>query len=144
MATSFKFERVQGHTCPRCGGNEYERDVLGWKCLFCGTCYPDNEDPDNPAPHIPIPVYVEKRNIQRDEAEAKIYANLIPWGVAVICFFLLCVFTPGGSLNSISAILIIAIVISVILGIRGIAKIRAAKRMLDEIDESIKTNQDSH
>lgn len=142
MATSFKSESVQGRVCPRCGGNEYKREFSGWRCQFCGTVYPDNDDPENPAPRIPIPIYVEKRNEQRQKAEGEIVFNTIPWVVALISFIVLVSFHYPGRFNETELLLVVVLIAGIVFGIRGIPIIRAAKRMLREIDESVKSNRD--
>ena len=141
MATSFKFESAQGRVCPRCGGNEYERNASGWRCSYCGTVYSDHDDPNNPAPRIPVPVYVEKRNEQREKAHESIVLNLIPWAIVLVSALLFLMFYNPYSFYDVEYLLIIVSILGIIFGIRGIPKIRAAQIMLREIDASIRTNQ---
>lgn len=129
---------AHGGNCPRCGGNEYRKDADGWRCQYCDSFYPNDGNPDNPAPKIPVPIYIEKRNEQRTLAHTTIAVNLAPWAVVLLClFFIIPALGPNGHSNDAISGLAFMIV-ALPFGIRGIPKILAAREMLRDIDASVR------
>ena len=87
---------------------------------------------------------MEQRNKQRENAERIIVINVIPWVIAVISIVISLIMSPFGFINEKTIIFLLFFLVSVIIGIRGIPKIRASVKLLKEIDNSVLTNTDNN